>query len=126
VKVIHQHAVQYDIMPIFCITVAFDADTASTSSTFVNYIIRCTELQDNNYYEWQEFLHMYGSVVSHESDQWMEEFLCNLMDKVLKIGDVSDFDELPQQPRGAVSLFQCRVNRMVLRNEDPIMPWRNG
>jgi hypothetical protein len=56
--------------------------------------------------------------VNLESDQWMEEFLCNSIDKALKIEVVSDFDELPQQQRGAVSFFQCMMNRMVLRNEE--------
>jgi hypothetical protein len=105
VKAIHQHAVQYDIMPIFCIPDAFDSDTASTSSTIVDSLIRWKDLQDNNYYEWQEFLHMYGSDINLESDQWMEEFFCYLMDKAFKIEVISDFDELPQQLRGAISLF---------------------
>jgi hypothetical protein len=105
-------------MQIFCIPDAFDTDAASTSSTFVDSIIRWKYLQDNSYYEWQEFLHMYRSDVDFESDQWMEEFLCNLMDKALKIEAISDFDELPQQRCGAVSLFQCMVKRMVLRIEE--------
>jgi hypothetical protein len=92
-------------MPIFCITDVFNADTASTLSTFVDSIIRWKDLQDNNYYEWREFLHMYVSDVGLESDQWMEEFLCNSMDKPLKIEVISDFDELPQQHCGTVSLF---------------------
>jgi hypothetical protein len=40
VKAIHQHVVQYDIIPIFCIPDAFNADTASMLSTFVSSIIR--------------------------------------------------------------------------------------
>jgi hypothetical protein len=92
-------------MPIFCIPDAFNTDTASTLSTFVDSIIRWKDLQDNNYYEWQEFLHIYRSDVGLESDQWMEEFLCNSMDKPLKIEVISDFDELPQQHCGTVSLF---------------------
>ena len=105
VKAIHQHVAQYNIMQIFCIPDAFDTDAASTSSTFVDSIIRWKYLQDNSYYEWQEFLHIYRSDVGLESDQWMEEFLCNSMDKPLKIEVISDFDELPQQHCGAVSLF---------------------
>ncbi len=61
---------------------------------------------------------MYGSNVNLESDQWMKEFFRNLIDKDHKIEVISDFDELPQQHRGAVSLFWCMVNRMVSRNEE--------
>jgi hypothetical protein len=88
------------------------------STMFVNSIIRSKDYQDNNYYEWQEFLHVYGSNVNFESDQWMEEFLRNLMDKALMIEVIFDFDKLPQQHCGAASLFYCMVNRMVLRNEE--------
>jgi hypothetical protein len=48
---------------------------------------------------------MYGSDINLESDQWMKEFFCNSMDKDHKIEVISDFDELPQQHCGAVSLF---------------------
>jgi hypothetical protein len=86
-------------MSIFCISDAYDAfnaDTASMSSTLVDSIIRWKDLQDNNYYEWHEFLTMYGSDVDLESDQWMEELLCNSMDKALNIEVLSDADGLPQ------------------------------
>jgi hypothetical protein len=48
---------------------------------------------------------MYESNVNLESDQWMKELFCKLMDKDHKIEVISDFDELPQQHHGAVSLF---------------------
>jgi hypothetical protein len=48
----------------------------------------------------------------------MEDFLCALMAKTLKDKVISDFDEVPKEHQGAISLFHCMVNCMVLKNEE--------
>ena len=106
IKEVHRLAVQYDIMAIFCVPTIFDTsdvNSARSSTAFVNAILDWNRLQDEDFYRWQEFLHLYGSEVDIESDQWMEEFLRKSMETAFKNEVLSDFDKLPKERRGAVS-----------------------
>jgi len=121
IKEIYNHAIKYDIMAIYRIPLVFnisDVNSVTTSPGFVNSILNWKDLHDEDCYRWQQFLNLYGSTVDIESDQWMEEFLRASMEKTLKDEVISDFDELPKDSRGAVSLFRCMVNRMVTKNEE--------
>ena len=121
IKEIYNHAIKYDIMAIYRIPLVFnisDVNSVTTSPGFVNSILNWKDLHDEDCYRWQQFLNLYGSTVDIESDQWMEEFLRASMEMTLKDEVISDFDELPKDSRGAVSLFRCMVNRMVTKNEE--------
>jgi hypothetical protein len=93
-------------------------NSVTTSHSFINAILDWKNLQDEDCFHWQEFLHLFGSDVDIESDQWMEGFLCISMEKTLKNKVMSDFDELPKERCGAISLFPCMVNQMVTKNKE--------
>ena len=48
----------------------------------------------------------------------MEEFLCKLLETALKNEVLSDFDGLPKERCGAISLSRCMVNCMVIKNKE--------
>jgi hypothetical protein len=121
IKEIYNHAMKYNIMAIYPIPLVFyisNVNSVTTSPGFVNSILNWKDLQDDDCYRWQQFLNLYGSTVDIESDQWMQEFLCASMEKTLKDEVILDFDELPKDSRGAVSLFRCMVNRIVTKNKE--------
>jgi hypothetical protein len=76
-------------------------------------------LTNEDYFQWQDFLHLYGSDDDIESNQWMEDFLRALMANTLKDKVILDFNELPKEHRGAFSVFFCMVNCMVSKNKEP-------
>jgi hypothetical protein len=120
IKEIHRHTVHYDIMAIYPVPIKFsarDVTSITTSPGFVNAILDWKNLQDEDCFHWQEFLHLFGTNVNIESNQWMEEFLCKLMEKALKNEVMLDFDELPKEWHGAISLFCCMVNQMATKNK---------
>jgi hypothetical protein len=112
IKEIHRHAVHYDIMDVYHVPIKFstsDVNSVMTSPGFVNAILDWKNLQDEDCFHWQEFLHLFGSDVNIESNQWMEEFLHKSMEKTLKYEVMFNFDELPKECCGAISLFGCMV-----------------
>jgi hypothetical protein len=121
IKDIHGHIIQYDIMAIYCVPVKFstsDVNSVTTFPGFVNAILDWKNLKDEDCFHWQEFLHLFGPNVNIKSDQWMEEFLHKLMEKTLKDKVMSDFNELPKERCGAISLYHCMVNRMATKNKE--------
>jgi hypothetical protein len=120
IKEIHRHPVHYDIMAIYRVPVKFstsDVNSVTTSPGFVNAILDWKKLQDEDCFCWQEVHHLFGFNVGIESNLWMEDFLRKSMEKALKDEVMSDFDELPKERRGAISLFCCMVNQMVTKNK---------
>jgi hypothetical protein len=121
IKEIYNHAIKYNIMAIYRIPLVFgisNVNSVTTSPSLVNSILNWKNLQDDDCYRWQQFLDLYGSTVDIKSDQWMEEFLRASMEKTLKDEVISNFDELPKDSCGTVSLFCCMVNRMATKNEE--------
>jgi hypothetical protein len=122
IKEIYHHAIKYDIMAIFHDPQGFDINNVScvnSSTQLTNAILVWKNLTNKDYFQWQEFLHHYNSNDNIESDQWMEEFMCTLIAKTLKDKVISDFDELPKEHRGGISLFCCMVNHIVSMNKEP-------
>jgi hypothetical protein len=121
IKEIYNHAIKYAIMAIYHILLVFnisDVNSVRTSPGFVNSILNWKDLQDDDCYRWQQFLNLCSSTVDIKIDQWMEEFLHTSMETTLKDEVISNFDKLPKDSRGAVSLFRCMVNRMVAKNKE--------
>jgi hypothetical protein len=64
IKEIHQHTIYYDIMAIYPVPIKFstsDVNSVTTSPGFVNAILDWKNLQDEDCFRWQEFLHLFGS-----------------------------------------------------------------
>jgi hypothetical protein len=121
IKEIYNHTIKSNSRAIYGSPLVFsisDANSFTTSPGFINSILNWKDLQEDDCYRWQHFLNLYGSTVDIKSDQWMEEFLHAPMEKTLKDELIFDFDKLPKDSCGAVSLFCCMVNRMVTKNEE--------
>jgi hypothetical protein len=100
IKEIHCHAIKYDIIMIFCVPQGFyinNINSINSTTQLTNAILDWKNLTNKDYFLWQEFLHLYGSDDSIESNQWMEDFLCALIAKTLKDEVISDFDELQKE-----------------------------
>jgi hypothetical protein len=93
-------------MAIYCVPIKFstsEVNSVTTSPGFDNAILDWKNLQDEDCFHWQEFLHLFGPSVDIDSVQWMEEFLHKLTEKTLKDKVMPDFDKLPKECHGAIS-----------------------
>lgn len=59
-----------------------------------------------------------GKFLSAQSDIWMEKYLKLSMDAALYSEVMVEYDELPEEQRGSISLFRLIVNRMVTQSEE--------
>jgi len=83
---IHKYCVQYDMLSILSIPVGVDYSDPNNVLTHTEYkdaIEDWQELDDDDYFKWQEFLLRYSSVTEVESDAWLEDTLQLSLEKTL-------------------------------------------
>ncbi len=75
-------------------------------------------LDDNHYFEWQEFLLRYGFNEETTSNNWLEEVLLLLMEPTLCAEVESSMVSMPKQQRGAITTLRCIIKHMVVKNQE--------
>ena len=118
---IRRFILQYDMMSL--IMIPQDTDLSSPSqvakaSRFKDAIVDWQELQDADYFSWQEFVLRNSTEVEIESDNWLDDVLHLSMDKTLRAEVESDMISIPKHQRGAISTLRCIIRRMVVRNQE--------
>jgi hypothetical protein len=91
----------------------------SRARVFFNAIDEWQKLEDKDYFQWQEFVLLYGPSVEIESDNWLEEMLLLSMETTLRSEVESDMKSLPlQKQKGAITMLCFIIKRMVVRNQE--------
>ena len=86
------------MLPIFKIPDKFDLsvfDSPSHSTYLNDGIFDFTNLFDDTYFSWQEFVRKFGDYKDIKSDIWMEDLLGNSMEPTLYSEVIVEYYELP-------------------------------
>ncbi len=91
----------------------------SRACIFFNAIDDWQKLEEEDYFQWQEFVLLYGSSVKDESDNWLEETLLLSMETTLHSEVESDMKSLLlQKQKGAITMLCFIIKRMVVHNQE--------
>ena len=121
-KNIRRFCLQYDMLSILNIPKGVDySDPRNVirHTAYKDAIKDWQDLEDEDYFQWQEFLLRYSSVTEIESDAWLEDTLHLSMEKTLKTEVDSDISAIPLQQRGSITSLRCIIKRMVIKNQEP-------
>jgi hypothetical protein len=76
------------------------------------------KLEDEDYFQWQEFVLLYGSSVEVERDNWLEETLLLSMETTLRSKVESDMKSLPfQKQKGAITMLCFIIKHLMVHNQ---------
>jgi hypothetical protein len=112
---------QYDMVSLLLIPQDVDLSKphlVAKARHFKDAIEDWHSLDDNHYFEWQEFLLRYGSNEETTSDNWLEEVLLLLMEPTLRAEVESDMVSMPKQQRGVITTLHFIIKRMVVKNQE--------
>ncbi len=91
----------------------------SRACVLLNAIDDWQKLEDKDYFQWQEFILLYGSSVEVEHDNWLEETLLLSMETTLRSKVESDMKSLPlKKQKGAITMLCFIIKRLVVRNQE--------
>lgn len=118
---VRKYCVQYDMLSILSIPVGVDYSNPTNVLTHTEYkdaIEDWRDLDDDDYFKWQEFLLRYSSVTEVESDAWLEDTLQLSLEKTLKAEIDSDVSAIPLHQRGSITTLRCIIKRLVVKNQE--------
>jgi len=118
---IRNFVMQYDMMSLIMIPQGVDLSKpqqVAKANNFKDAIVDWQDLQDVDYFAWQEFVLRNSTEVEIESDNWLDEVLTLSMDKTLRAEVDSDIISIPKYQRGAITTLRCIIKRMVVRNQE--------
>ena len=118
---VRKYCVQYDMLSILSIPIGVDYSNPSNVLTHTEYkdaIENWRDLDDEDYFKWQEFLLRYSSVTEVESDAWLEDTLQLSLEKTLKAEIDSDVSAIPLHQRGSLTTLRCIIKRLVVKNQE--------
>ncbi len=75
------------------------------------------KLEDHQYVKWQEFFLRIGSTVKLESNEWLEETFCLLMESNLNAEVESNRKGLLPNQKGAITMLRFIIKHMVIWNQ---------
>ena len=111
---IHSFVLQYNMTSIIMIPQDVDLlhpHLVAKANKFKNAIIDWQDLQDADYFKWQEFVLRNSTEVEIESDNWLDEVLTLSMDNILRAEVESDIISIPKHQRGAITTLRCIIRR---------------
>ena len=123
IRQIHEQAYAYDMLSIFMIPDVFDTityDSVIKSTKMYDSIkdFSNPELTDDHYFNWQNYVYLFGGDIEVQSDTWMVKFLKSSMEPSLYSAVMLDYEDKPISQQGSITLFRLIVNRMVLQSEE--------
>ena len=95
-----------------------NVNSVPQSTELVNGVLDHDKLTDHHYFAWQSFLRRFALEPELISDAWFHDKLWKSLDDELKAEIRSDFDDLPHECKGSISLLRLIINRMVKNNQE--------
>ena len=120
-KNIRRFCLQYDMLSLLNIPKGVDYSNPLNVVRHTEYkdaIENWQDLDDGDYFKWQEFILCYSSVTEIESDAWLDDTLHLSMETTLKAEVDSDISSIPLQQRGSITTLRCIIKRMVIKNQE--------
>jgi hypothetical protein len=120
-QTIRKFCVQYDMTSLLQVPTGVDLSNpanVASATKFKHAIDDWSNLEDDDYHKWQEFIRRYGSPVELESDNWLDDTLQLSMEKTLRAEVESDISHIPSSKRGSLTTLRCIIKRMVIKNQE--------
>ncbi len=93
-------------------------DQVAKAQIFKDAIDNWQDLEDKEYYIWQEFILCFGTFEETTSDNWLDNILHMSMETTLHAEIESDIFSIPIQQRGLILTLRCIIKRMVTKNQE--------
>jgi hypothetical protein len=120
-QTIQKFCVQYDMTSLLQVPTGVNfskPELVASATKFKHAIDDWSNLEDDDYHKWQEFIRRYGSPVELESDSWLDDTLQLSMEKTLRAEVESDISNIPSSKRGSLTTLRCIIKRMVIKNQE--------
>jgi hypothetical protein len=92
---------------------------AAKATVFKDAIGNWQDMDDQDYFLWQEFILHFGTAIEIESDHWLDNVLHLLMEKILHAVVKLDINTIPKHQRGMITTLRCIViKQMVIKNQE--------
>jgi hypothetical protein len=88
------------------------------ATVFKDAIRNWQDMDDQDYFLWQEFILCFGTVIEIESDNWLDDILHLLMEKILHAEVNLDINSIPKHQAGLITTLHCIIKRMVIKNQE--------
>jgi hypothetical protein len=85
---------------------------------FKDAIRNWQDMDDQDYFLWQEFILCFGTAIEIESDNCLDNVLHLLMGKTLRAEVDSDINSIPKHQRGLITTLCCIIKQMVIKNQE--------
>jgi hypothetical protein len=83
------------------------------ATVFKDAIMNWQDMDDQDYFLWQEFILCFGTAIKIESDNWLDNVLHLLMKKTLCTEVELDINSIPKHRCGSITTLCCIIKQMV-------------
>jgi hypothetical protein len=119
---------QYDMTSLIMISHDVQLSTphlVAKAMVFKDTIRHWQDMEDQNYFLWQEFILRFGTAIEIESDNWLDNVLHLLMEKTLCAEADFDINSIPKHQWGSITTLRCIIMKMVIKNQEAIDALKN-
>jgi hypothetical protein len=85
---------------------------------FKDAIRNWQDMEDQDYFLWQELILHFGTTIEIESDNWLDNILHLLMEKTLCTEVNLDINNIPKHQRGLITTLHCIIKQTVINNQE--------
>ena len=120
-KLIKKYCIQYDKLSLLRIPQGVDMAQpyqVANSVLLKDATNDCQDLDDTDYFNWQEFILRNGTNVELESDNWLDDTLLMSLEKTLRAEVESDLCSLLLSQWGSLTTLRCIIKRMVVKKQE--------
>ncbi len=88
------------------------------ATVFKDAIKNWQDMDDQDYFLWQEFIPFFGTAIKIESDNWLEDVLHLLLEKIFCTEVKLDINSIPKHQRGSITTLCCIIKWMAIKNQE--------
>ncbi len=76
------------------------------------------DLDNTDYFNWQEFILRSGTDAELDSDNWLDDMLLMSLEKMIRAEVESDLCSLPLSRWSSLTTLHCIIKRKVVKNQE--------
>jgi hypothetical protein len=127
-KSIRRFCSQYDMISLIMIPQDVQLSKphlVAKAMVFKDAIGNWQDMDNQDYFLWQEFILCFGTAIEIESGNWLDKVLHLLIKKILLAEVKSDINSIPKHQRGLITTQHCFIKQMVIKNQEAKDPLEN-
>jgi hypothetical protein len=120
-KSIHHFCSQYNMPSLIMIPQDVQLSKphlVAKATVFKDAIRNWQDVDNQDYFLWQEFILRFGTAIEIESDNWLDNVLHLSMEKTLLAEVDLDINSIPKHQRGLITTLRYIIKRMVIKNQE--------